>query len=71
MNKQKGSFTIEAVIWIPLVLCLMIGILQEGISFYEECVKKELSQEVRDWDGVSKFYELWAIKEIGEAVKSE
>lgn len=68
---EKGSFTIEAVIWIPLILCIMIGILKEGISFYEECVKEESSEEVGEWDGVSKFYQLWTIKEIGENLKSE
>jgi hypothetical protein len=68
---QKGSFTIEALIWIPLILCITIGILSEGIAFYEECVKEEISEDVKEWDGVSKFYQVWTMKEVGENLKSE
>lgn len=71
VRMQKGSFTIEALIWIPLILCIMIGILHEGISFYEECVQEEISQDIREWDAVSKFYQVWTMKEIGENLKSE
>lgn len=68
---QKGSFTIEAVIWIPLVLCMMLSVLREGIQFYEESVEREFSEEVETWDGVSRFYELWMIKELGEEWNNE
>ena len=68
---QKGSFTIEAVIWIPLVLCMMLSVLQEGIQFYRESEEREFSEEVKTWDGVSRFYELWMIKELGEEWKNE
>ena len=71
MKMQKGSFTIEAIIWIPLILCIMVGVLQEGISFYEECVKAEISEDVKEWDAVSKFYQLWIIKEVGESLNDE
>ena len=71
MKMQKGSFTIEAIIWIPLILCIMVGVLKEGISFYEECVKAEISEDVKEWDAVSKFYELWIIKEVGESLNDE
>lgn len=68
---QKGSFTIEAVIWIPLVLCMMLSVLQEGIQFYRESEQREFLEEVTTWDGVSRFYELWMIKELGEEWKRE
>ena len=68
---QKGSFTIEAVIWIPLVLCMMLSVLREGIQFYGESVEREFSEEVETWDGVSRFYELWMIKELGEEWNNE
>jgi hypothetical protein len=71
MKMQKGSFTIEAIIWISLILCIMVGVLQEGISFYGECVKEEISEDVKEWDAVSKFYQLWIIKEVGESLNSE
>lgn len=71
MKRFKGSFTIEAVILVPLILFMMIGILKEGIQFYEECVEREIAQDVREWDGVSRFYEIWMLKEVGENLKDE
>lgn len=71
MRRQKGSFTIEAVIWIPLILCMMISVLQEGIDFYREITEKEFSEEIKSWDGVSRFYEAWIIKEVGEELEYE
>ena len=66
MIKQKGSFTIEAIIWIPLFLSLMLCTIKEGLSFYEESVDCESMKELETWDGVSKFYEIWNWKELGE-----
>lgn len=71
MKRFKGSFTVEAVILVPLILFMMIGILKEGIQFYEECVEREIAQDVREWDGVSRFYEIWMLKEVGENLKDE
>lgn len=71
MTRQKGSFTIEAVILIPFVLFMMIGVLQQGIDFYESCAENEISQEVEEWDSVSRFYELWMLKEIRENLSNE
>ena len=51
MRKQKGSFTIEAIIWIPLMLCLMLYAIEEGISFYTESITSENVQELESWTG--------------------
>lgn len=69
MKMQKASFTIEAVIWIPLILCMMVGVLKEGINFYKVCVESEVSEEVENWDAVARFYDIWAIKELEEKWK--
>lgn len=71
VQMQKGSFTVEAVIWIPLILCIMLGILQEGIQFYKESAEKEISEDIKEWDGVSAFYEFWKIKELGKEWNDE
>ena len=68
---RKGSFTIEAVIWVPVLAGLMLAVLQEGITFYEKCVHRECYEELRSWDGVSRFYELWALKELEEGIEDE
>ena len=71
MKTQKGSFTIEATIIIPLILCLMMGVLQEGIYFYQESKKEEVLELVKAWDGVDRFYELWTLKELEEEIDGE
>lgn len=71
MRMQRGSFTVEAVIWIPLILSMMIGVLYEGIHFYNICVQHETSEQVKNWDSVSRFYDLWGIKELEEERKDE
>lgn len=71
MRMQKGSFTVEAVIWIPLMLFMMMSVLQQGIQLYKESVQKEISKEVSDWDGVARFYEAWILKELGEELEDE
>ena len=68
---QKGSFTIEAVIWIPLMLCLMLSTIKQGIVFYEESINCEKMQDLQAWDGVSRFYEIWNLKETGEDENDE
>ena len=64
--KQRASFTIEAVIWISLILYMMIGVLQEGIDCYQGHANRSQLQELKEWDSVSTFYELWVLKELGE-----
>lgn len=71
MKMQKGSFTIEAVIWIPLMLYMMLAVLQEGIQFYKESAEKEISKDVSEWNGVARFYDVWILKEFGEELNSE
>lgn len=71
MKMQKGSFTIEAVIWIPLMLYMMLAVLQEGIQFYKESAEKEISKDISEWNGVARFYDVWIFKEFGEELNSE
>lgn len=71
MKSQRGSFTIEAVIWIPLLLSMMLSVLHQGIIFYKESMYKEISQENKDWDVISRFHEAQVIKEIQEGTKNE
>ena len=71
MKRQKASFTIEAIILTALILCMMVGILQEGIRLYQVCEKRTVAQELELWDGVSRFYEFWILKELGEEETDE
>ena len=71
MRTQKGSFTIEATIWISLISCFMIQTLEVGLSFYEKSTAFENVEELEDWDVIARFYEIWAWKELGERIENE
>lgn len=63
---KKGSFTIEASIIIPFVLCIMVYVLQMGIQFYQESIERECMEGVEKWDAVSTFYRIQMLKEMEE-----
>lgn len=71
MRPQKGSFTIEAVILIPVLICLMLAVLRQGIEFYEEFAQKEISEELIGWDAADQFYKVWILKELKEVIEDE
>ncbi|MBR2046109.1 MAG: pilus assembly protein [Agathobacter sp.] len=66
MNRLKGSFTIEAVIIIPMMLFMIIAVLEQGIQFYKESAEREVADVVTEWDAVSVFYDFWILKELGD-----
>lgn len=68
---RKGSFTIEAAILAPFVLFLMTTVMQYGISFYQKSVQREVLDVLKNWDAVSRFYEIQLIKEAGEEIKDD
>ena len=65
----KGSFTIESAIIIPFILFLCIGVLQLGITFYQESVEVEYEYRLEEIDVVSTFYQLQMLKEFGKDIK--
>lgn len=64
MTMRKGSFTIEAVILIPLILGMLFQVLSLGIGFYERSMDEKVSKEFENWDSVSKFYQFSLLKEL-------
>lgn len=61
---QKGSYTIEAAVYIPMMMFLILITLRGGISFYQE--SKETAIEIGNIDIVKEFYTYQMIKEAGE-----
>lgn len=62
----KGSYTIEASIWISTILFMMMGVLEVGIDFYQRSKEKELSAYSQEVDIVAEFYNYQVLKEVGE-----
>ena len=63
---QKGSFTIEASIYVPMILWLLLLTMQSAISFYQQSVEREVYVGLEDMQVISEFYTYQIIKEIGE-----
>lgn len=63
---QKGSYTVEAAILVPLLVFLVMWALQLGIGFFEESRKREVCSELENLDIVKEFYNYQIIGEIGE-----
>lgn len=68
MNRimQKGSFTVEAAVYVPMMMFLVLITLRGGIAFFQESVNKDVYQGLTAMDTVSEFYTYQMIKEVGE-----
>lgn len=63
---QRGSFTVEAAIWVPIMVFMVMGTVQIGITFFQESVKRESYSDLVLLDIVQEFYNYQIIGEIGE-----
>ncbi len=63
---QRGSFTVEAAIWVPIMVFMVMGTVQIGITFFQESVKRESYSDLVQLDIVQEFYNYQIIGEIGE-----
>ncbi len=53
---KKGVYTIEAAVWVSLLLSIfMIGILS-GLHLYQEAAQQEISEDIADFQAVESFY---------------
>ena len=63
---QKGSFTIEASIYIPMILMFLLFTLRSAVSFYQESVHREVYDGLENMQVITEFYTYQIISEIGE-----
>ena len=68
---HKGSFTIEASIYIPILLFLMTNVLSIGIHFFQEAKGRSENPEIKCLDIVKEFYNYQILEEIKEEIKEE
>lgn len=61
---KKGSYTLEAAIWIPFLMFIYWGSIQGGLSLYQEISKQELSRNLEAFWAVDTFYLENGWKEI-------
>ena len=60
----KGSYTIEAAIYIPILLFLFFQSLELSIDFWMQSKEREVLSELTEIDIVKEFYTYQIIEEI-------
>lgn len=68
---HKGNFTIEASIYVPLILFVVIEVLSMGIVFFQESCHRELEKEIIELDILKEFYNYQIFEEIGSEVLND
>ncbi|MGN1155630.1 MAG: TadE/TadG family type IV pilus assembly protein [Agathobacter sp.] len=68
MRMHRGSFTVEASIYIPLFLFLIMNVLSLGIVFFQESRTREENTAIQELDIVQEFYNYQILGEIGEEI---
>lgn len=71
MRWEKGSYTLEAAILVPLVLFAVMKVSEIGIGCYMEIVEKAPSEELEKLDIVSEFYNYQILDEVWEEVTDD
>ncbi len=68
-RSQKGSYTIEAAIYIPVVLFVLFHSLEIGIDFWQESKERSINEYLQKLDIVQEFYVYQILDEVtGEII---
>ncbi len=61
---NRGVYTIEAAIWVSLLLFIFMAAIGTGLTLYKEATQQEVSTDVEDYWAVSAFYTKNGIEEV-------
>lgn len=62
--KLKGSFTLEAAIWVPMLLLIYATVIKTGINLYVEVREQKECEAQKDMWMVDDFYKYQLVKEV-------
>lgn len=68
---HKGSYTIEAAVWIPLFLLVVYLALGTGIKLYREVADSALSDKTESLNIVQEFYNYQVLEEVIKEVEND
>ena len=63
---DKGSYTIEASVYVPMMMFLVLIALRGGIAFYQQSIAHERYEGLDKIDVVQEFYTYQMIEEVGK-----
>ena len=65
---QKASFTLEAAIYIPIILFVLFYSLDIGIEFFQESKMRQTNRKLDALDVVEEFYTYQILAEAWEEI---
>lgn len=65
-KKLKASYTIEAAIYIPIIVFILCQSVRISIDFWQQSRDREVSQTLQEMDLVQDFYKYQIIEELGK-----
>lgn len=68
---MKGSYTVEAAIYIPMILFLQFQSLDLAIDYWQESKQREICESLQKLDIVSEFYGYQILDEIRKETKDD
>jgi hypothetical protein len=68
---QKGSYTIEAAVWVSLLLMMIAMALKSGIFIFTEIVNQGQNEKLQKIDIVQEFYNYQILEEIIQEVTDD
>lgn len=71
LKKQKGSYTIEAAIYIPIIICMLFQSIGIAIDFWQQSRNREVCEELQTLDIVKEFYGYQILDEIGKEILND
>lgn len=70
-KKQRGSYTIEAAIYIPIIMCMLFQSIEIAIDFWQQSRTREVSEELRMLNTIEEFYTYQILDEIGKEIRDD
>ena len=70
-KRFNGSYTVEAAIYIPIILFVLIQSLQIAIEFWQESREREISKCLRKIDIVEEFYGYQIMGDVMEEMEDD
>lgn len=71
ITSYKGSFTVEAAIYLPIILFMLIQTVKISIDYLQESRERKVNMMIQDLDVVSEFYGYQIIDDIGKEIMDD
>lgn len=71
MRYHKGSYTIEAAVWVPLLMLTVLLSLETGIKLYQEIRNRKYSEKIESLDILQEFYNYQVLEEVVQEVEDD